>query len=326
MPEFEDKDKVKTYSEDLIPTTAINDFIDKDTIKRVLEYYDNIDKAMSEVMRFGVRISELDFYPQPDEPVINFLRYDGKADQFKTGTWEYDKVIQSVDNSVIKELPDIVMTGLEKHGHKNLKFRQMALHNLDSFLPVHCDGNNIKNRHAGRPIPTDPAEYLDEKYIKRPQQQICSFQGMITLDVDDVYGTAVFDQWFPWSVYYMPNYTTATMPRAKKSRITFLEGDGIERFGEYIRNHTGEKFSEESFIKMRDLIKRMKINEAPGQTPLLDQLSIKAFWGLSLEGIAEFGDPGKLNLWDNKRFHMTMPWLPRYETSRKLIQFETAYK
>ena len=47
---------------------------------------------------------------------------------------------------------------------------------------------------------------------------------MITLESDSkYYGTAVFDQWFPWSTYYMPHHTEETMPRKKKSRITFLK-------------------------------------------------------------------------------------------------------
>lgn len=326
MPEFENKSKINAYSENLIPTTAVNDFIDKSTVDRILTYYDDMDNALSKVMRTTVRISELDFYPLMDKPVINFMRTDGQHDQFEYGGWEYEKVMSKVDNSVLKEIPELVMAGLEKLGHTHLKFRQMALHNLDSFLPVHCDGNNIKDRNKGRPIPTQRTDWVPQKILDDPQKCVCAFQGMITLHTDDVYGTAVFDQWFPWSVYYMPDFTTATTPRPKKNRMAFLQGDSMERFDEHIRNHTGQKFPEQQFKQMQDLIKRMKVTEAEGHMPLLEQLKIEGFEGLSLETIADFGNPGKLNLWDNKRFHMTMPWIPRYDTSRKLIQFETAYK
>ena len=326
MPEFKDKSKINAYSEDIIPTTAVDDFLDKKTVDRILTYYNDIDKALSEIMRTPVRISELDFYPPSDELDLQFMRYDNVYDEFKPQSWEYKETMSKIDKTVMEELPEIIMSGLEKLGFKHLKFRQMALHNLDSFLPVHCDGNNIKDRNKGRPIPTQRSDWVPEKILNNPQKSVCAFQGMITLHTDDVYGTAVFDQWFPWSVYYMPDFTTATTPRPKKNRMAFLQGDSTERFNEHIRNHTGQKFPEEQFKQMQDLIKRMKVTEAEGHMPLLEQLKIGGFEGLSLETIADFGDPGKLNLWDNKKFHMTMPWIPRYETSRKLIQFETAYK
>ena len=61
MPEFENKSKINAYSENLIPTTAVNDFIDKSTVDRILTYYNDMDNALSEVMRTTVRISELDW-------------------------------------------------------------------------------------------------------------------------------------------------------------------------------------------------------------------------------------------------------------------------
>ena len=44
MPEFKDKSKINAYSEDIIPTTAVDDFLDKKTVDRILTYYNDIDK------------------------------------------------------------------------------------------------------------------------------------------------------------------------------------------------------------------------------------------------------------------------------------------
>jgi hypothetical protein len=115
----------------------------------------------------------------------------------------------------------------------------------------------------------------------------------------------------------MPNHTEETLKQAlksKKARITFFKDEDINRFNEHIRNYTGKNFSQEDFEKLK--------SELISNTTL----DIEAFFGLSLEKVAKFGEPGRLNLWDNKKFHMTMPWNVQFQTTRKMIQFETQYK
>ena len=324
MPELKDNSKLKLYKEEIVPTQQIDNFLDKSIVNEVLNVYDEIENYLSELVGKRTRLFEMDFVPDFPPSYIGYLTKEEDDKGWDSHDLEPGDTIYNVLCEKMKDkfeplitTPDIIMENLKKLGHNNLRYRQMSLHNLDSFLPTHCDGNNIKNRNKGRPIPTNPEDWLEDKHSRNPNDHFCCFQGMITLKTDNDYGTAVFDQWFPWSVYYMPNHTEETLKQAlksKKSRITFFKDEDINRFNEHIRNYTGKNFSQEDFEKLK--------SELISNTTL----DIEAFFGLSLEKVAKFGEPGRLNLWDNKKFHMTMPWNVQFQTTRKMIQFETQYK
>ena len=317
MSEFENNSKLKLYKEEIVPTQQVDNFLDNDVVLEVLNVYDELEKHMSEMAETDIRLFELDFVPDFPPTYIGYLvKETGHSKNVNPGDKFYNQICEKMKDKFkpLTTVPNVIMENLKKLGHTNLKFRQMSLHNLDTFLPTHCDGNNVKNRNKGRPVPTKAEDWLENRHIKKPNNHFCAFQGMITLKTDNDYGTAVFDQWFPWSVYYMPYFTEETLadhPKSKKVRITFLKDEDINRFDEHIRNYTGKNISDDDFSKLT--------SELIGNTTL----DKEAFYGVSLEKVAKFGDPGRLNLWDNKKFHMTMPWNVEFETQRKMIQFET---
>lgn len=326
MQEFTNKNTIESYNSDLVQTREIKDFLSKDTVDEILKVYNSLSNNLTTVLQKPARVAEFDF--DKIEENESFLGYVVKQsdesdavsyDELDPTSDVYSLVFDSVDITILSKLKPLIIKSLESHGISGVsEFRGISLHNLDGFLPVHCDGNNIINRHAGRkefPL-TEINQWAPEKIINNPDKHKCALQGMITLESDSkYYGTAVFDQWFPWSTYYMPNHTEETMPRKKKSRITFLKNDAPERFNESIRLYTGTDISESDWKKL-----------SSDQDPECATLEKDQFYGLTLEKVAKFGKPGTLNFWDNKKYHMTMPWNPKYETRRIMIQFETWYQ
>lgn len=325
MPEFNDKSNtVKSYNSNLIPTGTIENFLSNDIVEKVLKVYNSLSDSLTKVLKTPARIVEFDFENiENNKAMIAYVFYDTSTRDYLHDSIDdsddlYSSVMESMDTSILHELKSKIMDSLQKNNISNAsKFRQISLHNLDEFLPVHCDGNNIIDRHTGRkdfPL-TKIEQWADNDLLNNPEQNTCALQGMITIDSNNkYYGTAVFDQWFPWSTYYMPDCTEENMPRQKKSRITFLKGDEPFRFNEEIRLHTGKEFSEHDWRHL-----------SASQHPRVRTLKREQFYGLSLDRVTLFGKPGTLNYWDGKKYHMTMPWNPQFETKRIMIQFETFY-
>ena len=141
------------------------------------------------------------------------------------------------------------------------------------------------------------------------------FLSLIALDLDnEKYSTAIFNQWFPWSTYYMPNYTEETTPWKKRSRISFLKEDEPIRFNESIRNYTSAEFSDSDWNT---------INENWITSCDWHKFDRQQFYGLSLENVLAYGKPGTLNLWDRRKYTLAMPWNAEFKTRRLTLNFET---
>ena len=86
-------------------------------------------------------------------------------------------------------------------------------------------------------------------------------------------------------------------------------------FGEHIRGLTGKPFNKLTWMQLI----------APEYHL---QLPVEKFHGLSLNKVLDFGEPGQLISWDNKRYHMAKPFMVggKYgigQEDRLMLQYES---
>ena len=176
------------------------------------------------------------------------------------------------------------------------KICTFVIFNLPNPVQIHTDGNDIKNKRGKRNV-FNPV-FKREEYF--PSYKKYTHQGLITIQNDDLRnGTIVFNQTFPYSVYYANHENNLDR---KKSVITFLKDDDIFRFDEKIENYTYEYMSDEEY-------------------KLLPDMNREQLFGLSLDKKLMFMDKGTLVSWQDGKFHTTIPMKKEWG-NRIMLQYE----
>ena len=301
-------DTTLPYSTNIVETNTVENFLSDEHIKKLVNFYDSATESLSNLTGKKVRIPEFTFAPDYPPEALEYITFDsneacglGEYLDLEPDNELYDKFINSIDKSLINETEDVIKSNLKNNGYDNFKFTKISLQNLNEYNHVtQCKGNLSKKI---------------EKILSNPGKHIQAFQGIISLELDnEKYSSAIFDQWFPWSTYYMPNRTSETTPWKKKIDITFLKDDSPEKFNETIREYTNKEFSEYDWVN---------INENWIAECDWHSFDKQQFYGLSLEKVLRFGNPGTLNLWDMKKYYISMPWNAEFKTRRLTLNFET---
>lgn len=177
------------------------------------------------------------------------------------------------------------------------KVMDIAFHNFSQGLKIHCDGQDILTKLKNKvPRPAHHPNYAVEEYAPSEGGAKHAHQGLVNLDAQPGKATIIFDQWFPYSTYYDITNDVDHLDEAKRPVITFAKGDEFEMFGEHIRELTGKPFNKLTWMQLI----------APEYHL---QLPVEKFHGLSLNKVLDFGEPGQLISWDNKRYHMAKPFM-----------------
>jgi len=308
-------DTVLPYSTNTVETNTVENFLSDEHIKKLIIFYDTATQSLSDLTGKKVRIPELTFAPDYPPEALEYITFDsneacglGEYIDLESGSELYTNFINSmplgfnsIDKSFIEEIEDVIKNNLKSNGYDNFKFTKISLQNLNEYNHVtQCKGNPPKKI---------------EKILAKPEKHIQAFQGTVSLELDnDKYSSVIFDQWFPWSTYYMPNYTSENTPWKKRVDMTFLKEDSPEKFNETIRKHTGKEFSEYDWVNINE----NWITECDWHS-----FDKQQFYGLSLEKVLPFGNPGTLNLWDMKKYYISMPWNAEFKTRRLTLNFET---
>ncbi len=203
--------------------------------------------------------------------------------------------IKDINTDWIPEMIDHLNEEFQKINRKG-KIRTFVIFNLPNPVQIHTDGNDIKNKRGKRDV-FNPV-FKREEYF--PSYKKFTHQGLITIQNDDLRnGTIVFNQTFPYSVYYANHENNLDR---KKSVITFLKDDDIFRFDEKIENYTYEYMSDEEY-------------------KLLPDMNREQLFGLSLDKKLMFMDKGTLVSWQDGKFHTTIPMKKEWG-NRIMLQYE----
>ncbi|OUU63760.1 MAG: hypothetical protein CBC22_00035 [Alphaproteobacteria bacterium TMED62] len=203
--------------------------------------------------------------------------------------------IKDINTDWIPEMIDHLNEEFQKINRKG-KICTFVIFNLPNPVQIHTDGNDIKNKRGKRNV-FNPV-FKREEYF--PSYKKYTHQGLITIQNDDLRnGTIVFNQTFPYSVYYANHENNLDR---KKSVITFLKDDDIFRFDEKIENYTYEYMSDEEY-------------------KLLPDMNREQLFGLSLDKKLMFMDKGTLVSWQDGKFHTTIPMKKEWG-NRIMLQYE----
>ncbi len=298
------------YSTDLVETKTINEFLSDEQVAKLVKFYDSATESLANLTNKKIRIPEITFHPEFPPEATEYVTLDddpnnacrlGEYIDLESDNEIYNDFIESLDKTVVEEFPDIIKKKLKEQGYNDFKFTKISLQNLNEYNHVtQCKGNSSKKI---------------DKILSKPEKNIHAFQGTVALDLDnEKYSTAIFNQWFPYSTYYMTNYSEETTPWKKRIDMSFLENHAPMRFNESIRNHTGKEFSEANWNNINEYW----IRECDWHS-----FDKKQFYGLSLDRVVLFGNPGTLNLWDCKKYYISMPWNATFGTRRLTLNFET---
>jgi len=185
---------------------------------------------------------------------------------------------------------------------------RLAFMNMPSDFQIHTDSLDVKNRFIKRPNNWD--DLKKEDYHPDNVTNWPIYQGLINIDAPSNNGTIIFDQWFPYSVYWSPQNTskeTDGTRSAKKDIIFFYSDDQPHRFEESIRNFTGQEISEKDFNLLIE------------KSPRPDRVKKDEYYGLSIDSLMTFDTPGTLNMWDSKKFHKTIPFKHHGKNQNRLV-------
>ena len=308
-------------------TKTVTNFLPNEYVDKTIKLYDSLTENLSQLTNKKVRIPEFTFHPEYPPEVTEYITFDsdpknscglGEYIDLDEDNLIYNDFVNSVDTDVLKGISEVLTNNLKTSGFDNFDIIKISIQNINEFNHVtQSNGNMIIDRNKGRdnfPL-TSPAQWTPKKILEKPLKNIPAFQGTIALDLDnEKYSTAIFNQWFPWSTYYMPNYTEETTPWKKRSRISFLKEDEPIRFNESIRNYTSAEFSDSDWNT---------INENWITSCDWHKFDRQQFYGLSLENVLAYGKPGTLNLWDRRKYTLAMPWNAEFKTRRLTLNFET---
>jgi len=279
-------------------TKSIPDFLTPSQINQLLDSYQRIQKqVIKEYGRYKLTEVFLPLRRCPEHLKILFEdNIGGHVDtRIKTPS-NLKKYIGKLRRHIIREF---------ETESKKLQLRRLCIHNLDSPLNIHCDGNDVTNRYDARP---NNLSQFTVRHHPDSSHEVYN-QGLITLKNDNKYnGTVVFNQWFPVSTYILNN--TEFDQNYNKTLIKFYKGEKWERFGEKIRHATGKE------LRADDWWYLCRSSENPN---LLERSD---FFGLSVDRILHFKGPGTCSVWPNKRYHASLV-TNQWSANRINLQFET---
>jgi len=250
------------------------------------------------------------------------------ANGFVTGTTLLNKAGQhwgfneanlleaSIFKEWLKELEDKLKKKLKAIDRK-VGAITVNIFNFHKSFEVHCDSidlpEKLKHMRRGEEVEIEVKRLMS---TSKHTSYIPTHQGLININAPSNQGTILFDQSFPISVYCdygktgQSNWSTGWGPY--KEVIQFYKGDEPERYGYKIKNFTSEAMPIEQYEQITSLNKAWKKSSA---------------YGLTLDRELLFGNPGKLNSWDRKSFHMPkpMPYLKpaeAFNNNRLCLQYE----
>ena len=302
----------KFYDNEVIPTQKINAFFSLDEVEEIKEAFIETEEL----------ILDLSNKPKYNSVQELYFGYNGGKGFFlvnhgllkNRSTKEQEHYIRSNTPLEIRKrisnlfLSDILYEVKERLQTKfNVGYiERLGFMNMTTDFQIHSDSIDVIDRFLERPQNWDdlkPEEYLDPN---TNNYQI--YQGLINIDAPSDHGTLIFDQWFP---YWTPEQRTYDKDEwAKKKDIVFFYGDDEpKRFNEHIRNYTGKPLSNEDCDKIYNACIRK------------DRFYKEEYFGVSLESILTFDQPGTISMWDSKKYHKTIPFLIKDDSPRIVLQF-----
>jgi len=307
--------KVSLRKEELYSSIQIKDAIPQNLVDSVVEAVKEFEiefiQYFLNLSLKDYRVYEIAFWFDSDDFHINSALY-----YTHTGkTWKHRKdddlnfavlAKQFEENfAAMKDVRLHLLDVLEQNGRPG-NVTQLTYFNFDTGFPAHTDSLDVKDRYAERPETWDIPE---EDYWPTPKYDNVQ-QGLINLNAPSTQGTIMFDQWYPWSVYYENDVMlkdTSSHTYLKKY-ICFFKDDKPFRFGEQIQKITGKEFPEDDYKEI--------LQYCDG-----DEIRRHEADGMTLEKILFFGTPGTLTSWDTRKFHMPIPFKRDMNDNRMTLQY-----
>ena len=291
----------KFYNEELYESIEHPNFFDASELKFVVDGYNELYNSVCS----KIELQQEDNYIRIEE--ANFTRgADGRLD--------WCQIVSSVRDKLHDKVQRVQMD--YNKGEPGFEF----VDNLNDWtskiiLIIHCDGQDVKTRLKNTvPRPEHHPNYAFNEFNPGEFSKH-AHQGLVNLDAQSERGTIIFDQWFPYSTYYDIASDIENIDEKKRPVITFAKGDEFKLFEEHIRGLTGKPFNRFQWMQLID----------PNWQK---QMPLEKFHGLSLNKVLDFGKPGQLISWDNKRYHMAKPFMVAGKSgigkqNRLMLQYES---
>lgn len=333
------------YNNDRLETIEHNNFFSIEQVETIKNGYAQVTNKIAEVVGKNpkdIRITELKYDPliiNGKNQAANLNKnsiaqdtwkiYAAYADDKRKFNYTLDdeklnKEIYSLDLSWLVESVIWLNEGFEKIGRHGKVYRG-AIQNFFEGFEIHCDGVDVKCKTKTRKE-LNVLETLDPNVYKPFKPKKFIQQGLVTLQNDKplINGTVIFNQWFPFSVYWdYFNKIDGEFSRPSREATSFRSGESIIRFGQEFRNITHTPASDED---VQAVLKDSNKPKYFGKD--LESWIRPSMYGLTIDKIVMFDQPGKLNSWDNKTLHITKPFriakiLGADKESRLTLQYET---
>lgn len=321
----------KFYNEELYESIEHPDFFNAEQLLFIKNGYKRLFNDVLKQIEYDtdkeyVRIEEANFTRSPANKRLDWCQIVSSVRDKQTHDkgkriqldFENDKPgFEFVDNlnDWSTTIVNIMEDKFKKIG-RPAKVMDIAFHNFSQGLKIHCDGQDVLTKLKKKnPRPEHHPNYELEEYTPKGGGVKHAHQGLVNLDAQPGKATIIFDQWFPYSTYYDITNDLDNLDEKKRPVITFAKGDKFEMFGEHIRDLTGKPFDESTWMQLID-------------TAWQKQMPLEKFYGLSLNKVLDFGKPGQLISWDNKRYHMAKPFMVggKYgigQEDRLMLQYES---
>lgn len=302
------------YDDEIVPTNKIPNYLTSDLVEQLRDAFFSCEEIL---------LSEFDPNNEYDRLVEFYFTYTGDiflldhALLKRKYTHEQKVLIPDFISIPFREklskmfFNDIFMD-MKKLLEDTIKegyVERFAFMNLVSDFQIHSDSFDVKNKFLKRP--KDWNGLKKEDYFPIGVDNYPIYQGLINIDAPSNHGTIIFDQWFPYSVYWTPQFNSIETDKTRSSKkdiIFFYSDDKPSRFGEDIRNFTGQCISKED-------LNLLKI-----KSPRPDRIIQNEYYGLSIDSVLTFNEPGNLYMWDSKKFHKTIPFNDK-TSNRLVLQF-----
>lgn len=292
-----------------IPSQTIENFLPLPIVDQILEFYDNALQIINKFEnRTDCRIVEVCCSPRTKE--ITKIKYvKGGRDYTDLSFSQKHPIVKKIKKQKLFDWSYVIKDVLEqnfKTNNINAEVDVINIHNLHQSFEIHCDGRDLGQKLDKRPESFPEYDMAQYNYLSYKDY---AHQGLITLrnDAEDN-GTIIFDQWFPVSTYLEQHKNH----ERKKENIRFFKGEPLERFGEKVRNYTNQPMPENDYQQIIDVVKDETL------------FTREQAHGLTLDKILKFGKPGALNVWADKKYHMTIPKKKNeWSKNRILLQYES---
>ncbi len=298
------------WTEPTHQSQTIKGFLHQEFINKALKDYQHAKDVLAKSYRRPVEIHEVNtklrsdgtftlhefkiavpgYNRQDNLPLKRYEKMCARLNQRLGFEWFEDTKILLEDNFKKHNIPAEMVT--------------LNIHNLPSSFEIHTDGVNIT--HRDKPRPDSFPHYPEHKYVPIDPENF-SHQGLITLQNNGPKnGTIIFNQWCPISTYLVQD---KNYDGHYKSNIRFHKGEPLERFGVKVNEYTNTEISDEDFDT---------IAKATNGSITREQC-----FGLTLDDILLFGEPGNLAVWPVKKYHLPVPLdSDDWTGSRIMLQYE----